>query len=257
VTAVKEIPNRLRSAYWKFRTASRDHVDDYTTVLKAAALRSLRRTIDVGGVKVRLGSYCSLPLAVSMMDGQYELPERTLVSEALEDDDVVLELGTGIGVVTVICSRRLGAGRVHSFEANPNLIPVAEETFRLNGVAPSLENTILGVCEGERTFYVEKNFWSSSTVKRSARSRPVKVTVRRLDDAIETLRPTVLIVDIEGGEAEVFDTVQLGTVRKVLIEFHPHVIGQDAVDHIKDAFRSAGFVPTKELFGGNQIFYQR
>ena len=257
MTSMKSISSRLRGAYWNLRSDSREQVEAHTKILKAATLRRLRKTIDVGGVKVRLGSYCSLPLAVSMMDGQYELPERTLVSEALDDDDIVLELGTGIGVVTVLCARRLGAGRVHSFEANPSLIPVAEETFRLNGVAPALENTILGVCEGERTFYVEKNFWSSSTVKRSARSRPVKVTVRRLDDAIETLRPTVLIVDIEGGEAEVFDTVQLGTVRKVLIEFHPHVIGEDAVDHIKDAFRSAGFVATKELFGGNQMFYQR
>ena len=249
--------SRLRLAYWNFRSASGERIDDHTKIFKAAILRRLRKTIDVGGVKVRLGSYCSLPLAVSMLDGQYELPERTLVSEALEDKDIVLELGTGIGVVTVLCARRLGAGRVHSFEANPNLIPVAEETFRLNGVAPALENTILGVREEEKTFYVEKNFWSSSTVKRSAKSRAVKVAVRRLDEAIERLRPTMLIVDIEGGEAELFDTVQLGSVSKVLIEFHPHVIGQGAVDHIKAAFQRAGFVATKELFGGNQIFYQR
>jgi hypothetical protein len=135
MTSLQATPSRLRNAYWRLRAASRDQFDEYAKLLKASILRGLRWTIDVGGVKVRLGTYCSLPLAVSMMDGLYELPERTLVTQALENDDVVLELGTGIGVVTVICAKRLGAGRVHSFEANPMLISVARETFRLNEVS--------------------------------------------------------------------------------------------------------------------------
>jgi FkbM family methyltransferase len=257
---VQDIPltamlNRFRKAYWRIRSVSQEPAPYFAKATKALALRSLRRTIDVGGVKVRLGGHCSLPLAVSMIDGLYELPERTLLQEALADHDVVLELGAGIGVVTTICAKRLGSQRVYSFEANPHLIPLAKETFALNDVAPVIENSIVGTSDGERQFYLEKDFWSSSTVKRSVRAHAVKVRVRRLSEAIRVIRPTFLIVDIEGGEAEIFDTVHLEGVSKVLIEFHPHVIGRDAVGRIRKAFQNAGFSPTKELCDGNQVLY--
>jgi len=224
---------------------------------KAWLLRRLRLTVDLGGVKVRLGPYCSMPVAAEIAGGRYELDERGLLGEALEDSDVVLELGAGIGVVSTICARRIGSQRVFTFEANPNLIPLAMETFKLNGVAPTIENSILGLAEGEMRFYVERDFWSSSTVKRSADAREVMVPVRLLSDAIKKIRPTFLIVDIEGGEAEIFDSVQLDGVRKVMIELHPHVIGQPAVDRIRKAFVDAGYAPIRELAHGNQVYYER
>jgi FkbM family methyltransferase len=196
-------------------------------------------------------------VATEIAGGRYELMERGLLRDALDEGDVVLELGAGIGVVSTVCAKRIGSQRVFTFEANPNLIPLAKETFRLNDVAPTIENSVLGLSKGEVRFYLERDFWSSSTVKRSEESREVIVPIRLLTDAIREIRPTFLIVDIEGGEAEIFNTVHLDGVKKVLIELHPHVIGQPAVDHIRKAFVDAGYKPARELANGTQVYYER
>ena len=253
--------DRLRKAYWFLRAVLRNPAPyarfAFVDAPRALARRGARSTIDLDGVKVRLGPHCSLPIAIEIVNGRYELPERTLLADALSEGDVVLELGTGVGVVAAICAKRVGSRNVHTFEANPGLIPLARETFELNGVAPMIENAILAVAEGEQRFYLERDFWSSSTVRRSADAAVVNVPMRRLNDAIATLHPTFLIVDIEGGEAEIFNEVALDGVRKVLIELHPHVIGQDAVDRIRSAFRNAGYEVVKEMANGNQVYYVR
>ena len=250
----------LRQRYWRLRSALRDP-ETYSGVLlhlpKAVVLRWLRLTTRVGGVKVRLGPYCSLPLAIAIVAGRYESHERSLLSGCLEDQDVVLELGTGIGVVATLCAHRLGSERVFTFEANPGLIPTARETFRLNDVTPILENCVLGSGEGEMTFYVERDFWSSSTIKRSANARAVEVPVRSFSEMIEKVRPTVLIVDIEGGEATVFDGVKLDGVNKVMIELHPHVIGSVKTQGVRDILRDAGFSAVRELSNGNNALFTR
>jgi len=255
------MPTRsLRQRYWWLRSALRDP-DTYPTLFhhlpKAATLRSLRLTTQVGGVKVRLGPYCSLRVAIEMVAGRYESQERSLLQGCLEDQDVVLELGTGIGVVAALCARRLGSDRVFTFEANPALIPTAREIFRLNDVAPRLENCVLGSTEGEMTFHVERDFWSSSTIKRSANARAVKVPVHSFSERIRKIRPTVLIVDIEGGEASLFDGADLGGVTKIMIELHPHVIGPAGTQHVRDLLRAAGFAPVRELSNGTNVLFSR
>jgi FkbM family methyltransferase len=224
---------------------------------RAWVYRWLGSTVSLDGVKVRLGPHCSMTVALEIVAGHYELPERTLLKDALEHDDVVLELGAGVGVVSAICAQRLGSSRVHAFEANPNLIPLANDTYNLNGVAPSIENSILANAEGEQKFYLERDFWSSSTVKRSSDAIEVSVPVRRLVGEIERIRPTFLIVDIEGGEAEIFQDASLPHVKKVLIELHPHVVGAAAIARVRRAFAAAGFSPAREMASGNQVYYVR
>jgi FkbM family methyltransferase len=255
------MPTRsLRQRYWSFRSALRDP-DTYPTLFrdlpKAAVLRWLRLTTEVGGVKVRLGPFCSLLVAIEMVAGRYESQERTLLQGCLDDQDVVLELGTGIGVVAVLCARRLGSDRVFTFEANPGLIPTARETFQLNDVTPRLENCVLGSAEGEMSFHVEKDFWSSSTIKRSANARAIKVPVHSFSATIRKVQPTVLIVDIEGGEASLFDAAELGGVRKIMIELHPHVIGPVQTQRVRDVLRRAGFALVRELSNGTNVLFAR
>jgi FkbM family methyltransferase len=253
--------DRLRKAYWFARVVLRDPAPYFRRAFveapKALLLRTMRSTVDLDGVKVRLGPHCTLPIAIEIVGNRYELPERMLLMQALEDDDVVLELGTGIGVVSAICARRLGSERVSTFEANPGLIPLCRETFRLNGVAPKLENSMLGNTEGFEQFYLERDFWSSSTVRRSPDATPVKVPMKLLSSALREIRPSFLIVDIEGGEAEIFKSVNLPGVTKVLVELHPHVIGDDAVARIRVAFRDAGYAPAQEMANGTQVYYRR
>jgi FkbM family methyltransferase len=198
-----------------------------------------------------------LRLAIEILAGRYELQERDLLSRCLADGDVVLELGTGIGLMATLCARRLGSDRVFTFEANPEMIAVAEETFRLNGVAPKVENCALGAAQGAVTFFVEEHFWSSSTIKRTATARTISVPVRPLAEAIREIRPTILIVDIEGGEATLFDGVALDGVQKIMIELHPHVIGAAQTERIRGLLRGAGFAAVHERSRGTNVLFER
>jgi len=69
------------------------------------------------------------------------------------------------------------------------------------------------------------------------------VTVPRLDlnAALERIRPTFLIVDIEGGESELFEFIRLDGIRKIAIELHDSVIGAKRAQEICDQLDQAGF----------------
>lgn len=256
-----ERPSRAKRTYWFVREVLRDPGPYarfvFADVPKALWQRRARAIVDVGGVRVRLGGHCSLRLALAIVRGRYEAGERELLRTALNDDDVVMELGTGIGVLATLCARRVGSHRMYTFEANPGLMGVARETFDLNGVAPTIENRILGATPGTREFFLEKHFWSSSTVRRSKDAQAVSVPQTPLSEAIGRCRPTFLIVDIEGGEIEVLPQIVASGVGKVLIELHPHVVGADAVARARQAFADAGYEPEVELGDGNQVLYVR
>lgn len=206
-------------------------------------LRALRVRVRQGGVVLRLGPHCSEFTARELYYNKcYELPERELLMRFLKPDDRVLELGTGLGMIATLCARRVGSARVLTFEANPAMISVARETFRLNGVAPRLEHAVLGEREGEVEFFVEPDFWSSSTHRRSSGARRVLVPMRPLAAVVADYQPSFVIVDIEGGEAELFGRVELGpSVRSLMLELHPKVIGPEAVEQLLARLEAAGF----------------
>jgi predicted O-methyltransferase YrrM len=85
----------------------------------------------------------------------YELREAGAVRALVHDGDVALELGGGIGFMSTLMVKSCKAARVHSFEANPRLIPYIRRVHALNGVADKVEvsNAVLGGRKGKTTFY--------------------------------------------------------------------------------------------------------
>src|SRR5690606_23487373 len=97
---------------------------------------------------------------------------------ALQAGDIVLELGTGLGFISSLCAKRIGGDNVHSFEANPALRRAILKNYRLNALSPRLEIALLGEKSGAITFYVMKNFWSSSAIRRHPGARPIQVPMK-------------------------------------------------------------------------------
>ncbi len=187
----------------------------------------------------------------------YEAHERAIILSKLAPDDVILELGAGIGFISTLCAKRIGSERVFAVEANPVMAETIRQTYRLNGVFPQLTGGLLGQGEGEETFYVETNFISSSTHQRSASATPV--TVQRYDARafIQEVKPTFLICDIEGGEQELLAYMPLDGVKKLCIELHPHVIGNQGTSAIFSRLLNEGFVCDFLLSSGKVFFFER
>ncbi|MCF8150352.1 MAG: FkbM family methyltransferase [Burkholderiaceae bacterium] len=187
--------------------------------------------------------------------GDYEAKEIEIISRRLAVDDIVFEVGAGLGFLSAYCAKRTGGERVFAYEANPELIPLIRETHARNGVAPTLINALLAKGEGEREFHLEDDFWASSAHRTGGRA----ITVKQLDlnSELARIKPGFLIVDIEGGEAEFFAGAELATVNKICVETHPDVLGDRVLSEMFAGLVAKGFALDFSLIRKNVFFFHR
>mgnify|MGYP006435514619 FL=1 len=105
-------------------------------------------------------------------------------------------------------------------------------------------------------FYIEKNFYSSSTIKRSDDVEKIAVKTENINEQIKKYRPNFLIVDIEGGEVDLIKKINFKAshISKLLIELHPHVIGDNDTNHIIKNIMDSGFLLDAKK-SGELVFY--
>jgi FkbM family methyltransferase len=187
--------------------------------------------------------------------GDYEAKEIEIISKRLETDDVVFEVGAGLGYLSAYCAKRTGSDKVFTYEANPELIPLIRETHVRNGVAPTVTNALLARGNGEREFRVDDDFWASSAHRGGGRA----ITVKQLDLDLELARiqPSFMIVDIEGGEAEFFAGADLSTVHKICVETHPDVLGDRVLSEMFAGLVAKGFALDFSMIRKNVFFFHR
>jgi FkbM family methyltransferase len=187
--------------------------------------------------------------------GDYEAKEIEIIAKRLTTNDVVFEVGAGLGFLSAYCAKRTGAERVFAYEANSEMIPLIRKTHEKNNIAPTLINALLAKGDGEREFHLEEDFWASSAHRTGGRS----ITVKQLDLNSELMRikPSFLIVDIEGGEAEFFAGADLSTLQKICVETHPDVLGDRVLSEMFAGLVAKGFALDFSLIRKNVFFFHR
>jgi FkbM family methyltransferase len=216
-----------------------------------------RPIVSIEGVRIRVGRHMSRRVEQAISKGGYERDELRLIGMLLSPSDVVLEIGAGLGVVSAYCAKRLGSSRVFAFEANPDLEPRIRETYALNNVEPTLEMCAIRATAGRVTLYRTKHVFSSSLVKRSAEAIPIEVPGKALSYVVEKFRPTLLIVDVEGAEDELFDRAQLPGITKIMLELHERVIGEAKARRVRGALTALGFREDRGLSSREHLILRR
>lgn len=178
-------------------------------------------------------------IANSIRAGTYEAHEAALLSGLIQQDEVILEIGAGCGLISTVCAKNPHSSKVECVEANPNLIDVIRMTHSLNDVDVVVHNEILGKTDGETDFYVHADFWASGT--HSFLGTPIKVKTTSFQKRLDDLRPTMLVIDIEGGEMDIFDEVDLSGVRKIMVELHQPTIGRRGMKKVFDTLSRQNF----------------
>lgn len=201
------------------------------------------RVINHAGVLIEINDYLSPKLIEKLYCGDYEKGELKSIRKHLQPDDIVMELGAGLGFISLYCSKRIGSERVFAFEANPQLERYIRRNCELNGLFPNLEICLLSEQIGKQDFFIKEDFWSSSSIS-TKNSRPIVVPTRSLNDEIRRIKPTFLILDIEGGEYELTQFIDFQTIRKVAIELHPNILGSEKSREVLERFAKAGFKVT-------------
>lgn len=204
------------------------------------------------GVKVPMSQYLHENRIERINSAEYEGQEIRGSLHVVGEEDVVLEIGAGIGLVGAVVATNCLPKAVHSFEANPELIPEIERLYRVNGLEGviSVRNTVL-LSAADRPdsiqFHLRNSYLGSSLVEAAGRIRKtVDVPTASFAEVCADLKPTVLVMDIEGGEQELLRHADLSGFRAVVLEFHPKAYGVDGMRECKKILTDAGFERVNE-----------
>jgi FkbM family methyltransferase len=220
--------------YWEYRARGEFDARVLTSYARGIA-------VSIGGVMIKLDPALSFQIARSIVRHDYESTERALIEAALHPDDVVVELGTGLGYIATVCALIVGSDNVFTYEANPGLEPLIRSTFALNGVSPTLTIGICGKQKDTKQFFVTSDFWVSSTEKPSFATESIFVDVVPFQHELERIKPTVLILDIEGGEYDIIQSFSFETCRLIMFELHPAVLGANRSREVLQRLDRIGF----------------
>jgi FkbM family methyltransferase len=175
----------------------------------------------------------------------HEIHERRLVKAHLPADACVLDLGACLGVVSVVANSRLRDRTQHVVvEPNPEIIPVLTRNRDRNGAGFRIEQALVSR-DSDGTFYVCDCPTMSSAHKNTGRSIQVPVLTVEEIEARHGLRFDALVMDIQGGEHGFFqeNPELIARCRCVVLEFHPHIIGERRCEESRTIMRAAGLRP--------------
>lgn len=212
-----------------------------------------REQVSIDGVEVMLDEDWTTPsIQAALRSGSYERAERGVLVATLSPDDTYLELGCGIGVLATLAAARVGDENVVAIDADPVIANVARETTSRNGYAIEVRNVALlhDPVEAVTTFYARTDFRLSSLSavpvarKRNespAELRKVQVSVVDAYETIASVRPSYLMVDIEGGEIDLLRRPLPDCVTTVCVELHTEAAGIDVQSEMLAALLANGF----------------
>lgn len=180
----------------------------------------------------------------AMVTGRFEAEEARELPRIVQDGDVVLEIGAGIGFISTLLDRDPRVERVIAVEANPRLMPYMARLHARNAVSKvHRRNAVLSNGAAETaTFYLRRDFWMGSlSAEPNAYEATVEVPTESLDRVIRTNDVSLIVCDIEGAEAFLFDGADLTGVDRVYLELHDHVTGLKGVQALFQAMDGHGF----------------
>lgn len=179
----------------------------------------------------------------ALKDGSYEAKEARNVSRAVKPGDRVLELGSGIGVITSIIAR-IPDVSVFAFEANPSTARLAARILEANGATNvTFSQGLLTASDpATHSFYVRRDLWMSSMDENQGpyESR-IEIGSANIDEFIQRHRINALVMDIEGAERDLLRDAKLEGVERIFVELHDHLYSLSGVRDITQALAQKGY----------------
>lgn len=224
-------------------------------------LRSFWSELPFRGIRVPVGGpQITFPVWKRLFRGDYEKPEIDALLALVRDGDRILELGGGLGVVSgvALAARRDVVLQTH--DGNPAMIQCIRALHALNGFAgaQARHEVVLSRCDGPtRTFHIHESFAESSLAPLAADGRKVEVPVVDFATAVAEFDPNVLVCDIEGAEAQLFDGIDLSGFRAIVVELHPALISAEDTRRIFKTCELSGLLPRADLAAGTVVAFAR
>ena len=197
-----------------------------------------------------------------LASGGYEAHEAHAARMRVRPGQRVLELGSGVGYIASICAGITGPENVVTVEANPDMLPVIRANLDRNGFAAVslMHGAVCGLEEdgGTIAFERKKTFWAGRIA--DADSNPeavVDVPLLPIGPLLARLEPNVVIMDIEGAEAQLFDAPWPRHVRAVMMELHPKQYPDSTIKKIVDCMSASGLTYDPVASRGRILGFKR
>lgn len=202
------------------------------------------KTSELHGVRLHLDQI-SLRMKEALVTGSYEAAEVRLCREVITSDDAVMEIGSAIGFLGLFACKTLGVKSYYSIEANPQTAELLLANYALNDLKPHVIVAALAEIDGQVELGITDDFWANSlcpTTTDHVRT-VVQVTGRKLSTLLREapFSPTVLIIDVEGGETCLQVETIPSCVKKLIIEIHPQLIGVSRAFEVLKYLMNQGF----------------
>ncbi|AJP73896.1 FkbM family methyltransferase [Sphingomonas hengshuiensis] len=203
----------------------------------------------------------SAQIGAAIVKGTYEAREIDLIRRNVRPDDKVLELGACMGATSLLLYDMVGRENHLVVEADARNFELSRHMFDLNGKDVRIEYGFLVGGEDALQnvpFASNENPSSSSSFQRDGTEVLEQVPALRFEDVLEREGSTVLVLDIEGGEYELFTKARaFHQLRTILMEAHPWVIGEARMQELLDALAAHGFAVSKSYQRGRFLILSR
>ncbi|MEJ6389764.1 FkbM family methyltransferase [Gymnodinialimonas ulvae] len=204
---------------------------------EGGGMTEAERIYRINGVELALPeTLTSKGIAAKLSDGTYEADEARVVDRCVRPGFRVLELGAGIGYVGTLAARKTEPENVLSVEANPALLPVIAANHARNGVRgiSVLHAAVVGHApDGATADFHQSPGFTGSRLGAPGGSQ-VEVPLVGFHELLRAHRPHVVLMDVEGAEAHLFDQAWKCPLRFCVMEIHPKRYSPEVIKKIVD-----------------------
>ena len=186
-----------------------------------------------------------IPFRGRFVQNKYEKEEATHLAKLIVPTDKVLELGSCLGYVSCLTNNLIGNKEDHVVvEANPDLIPWIQKNRDANNCLFKIEHCIISP-EKKNEFYIHDLIVGGSTRRKTTHKIEVDgLTFKELEQKYSIAFNT-LIMDIEGGELDLFRMHQneIAKFQKIFYEVHPfaNILSKEEAMECESILRNLDF----------------
>jgi FkbM family methyltransferase len=219
------------------------------------------RSLELAGVLVPPDPAIITPvIRRAILEGQFETEEASQIPHIVRPGDRVLEIGAGIGFISTLLSRECRVSHVLAVEANPFLLDYMERLHARNQVhkVRRVNAVLTNDPVASATFYLRPEFWMGSLAPEpNPYTGTVRVPTMNLDRVLLEEAIDLVVCDVEGAEAGLFEGANLSGVDRVFVETHDHVTGLSGVRRLFATMDGHGFVYDPRHSLGSVVLFQR
>ncbi len=212
----------------------------------------------INGIKIPVDYKWSFPMLKALFDKSYEDGEINILINTLEKKDKILEIGSGLGLLSAYCAKQIGNENVKTYEANPFLEKRIRKLYKINNVKPELNISLVTDKKGEVNFYAEPNdVWASSLLKLTDTATKLNLRTTNINEIIANYNANYLIIDIEGAEYDLIPKINFSGINKLQIELHKKFIGEEKIEQIINLLKKQNFIEKTEYSTQEQFYFYK